>query len=133
MVRWHHRLNGHEFEQTPGDGEGQSMGVLQSLGCCSPWGCKVSEMTQQLNSNNLDIIFIHPAIFHVLYHRVQQDAFIAAIHPRRSDRFHLAAIQGWQSVTLIPSHRGATLSSLPQVSHPHPLLVDIHRERCRNK
>ena len=33
MVGWHHRLNGHEFEQTPGDGEGQG-----SLVCCSPWG-----------------------------------------------------------------------------------------------
>ena len=33
MVGWHHRLNGHEFEQTPGDSEGQG-----SLACCSPWG-----------------------------------------------------------------------------------------------
>ena len=33
MVGWHHRLNGHEFEQTPRDGEGQG-----SLVCCSPWG-----------------------------------------------------------------------------------------------
>ena len=36
MVRWHHRLNRHEFEQTPGDGEGQ-----ESLVCCSPWGLRV--------------------------------------------------------------------------------------------
>ena len=36
MVRWHHRLNGHEFEQTPGDSEGQG-----SLVCCSTWGCRV--------------------------------------------------------------------------------------------
>ena len=35
MVGWHHRLNAHEFEQTPGDGEGQ-----RSLACCSPWGPK---------------------------------------------------------------------------------------------
>ena len=35
MVGCHHRLNGHEFEQTPGDGEGQG-GML----CCSPWGHK---------------------------------------------------------------------------------------------
>ena len=35
MVGWHHQLNGHEFEQIPGDGEGQG-----SLVCCSPWGCK---------------------------------------------------------------------------------------------
>ena len=35
MVEWHHWLNGHEFEQTPGDSEGQG-----SLACCSPWGIK---------------------------------------------------------------------------------------------
>ena len=35
MVGWHHRLNGREFEQTPGDGEGQ-----ENLSCCSPWGSK---------------------------------------------------------------------------------------------
>ena len=35
MAGWHHRLNGNEFEQTPGDGEGQG-----SLACCSPCGCK---------------------------------------------------------------------------------------------
>ena len=33
MVEWHHQLNGHEFEQTPGDSEGRG-----SLVCCSPWG-----------------------------------------------------------------------------------------------
>ena len=36
LVEWHHRFNGHEFEQTPGDGEGQG-----SLVCCSPWGFRV--------------------------------------------------------------------------------------------
>ena len=40
---WHHWLNGHEFEQTPGDGEGQG-----SLVCCSPWGCKESDTTERL-------------------------------------------------------------------------------------
>ena len=40
MVGWHHWLNGHEFEQTPGDGEGQG-----SLACYRPWGCKKSDMT----------------------------------------------------------------------------------------
>ena len=44
MVGWHHQPNGHEFEQTPGDGEGQG-----SLGCCSAWGGKESEMTEWLN------------------------------------------------------------------------------------
>ena len=40
MVRQHHWLIGHEFEQTPGDGEGQG-----SLACCSPWGCKELDTT----------------------------------------------------------------------------------------
>ena len=37
MVGWHHRLDGHEFEQAPGDGAGQG-----NLACCSPWGRKGS-------------------------------------------------------------------------------------------
>ena len=41
MVGWHHRPDGHVFEQTPGDSEGQG-----SLMCCSPWGCKESDMTE---------------------------------------------------------------------------------------
>ena len=44
MVRWHHCLNEHEFEQTLRDGEGQG-----SLVCCSPWGHKESDMTGRLN------------------------------------------------------------------------------------
>ena len=39
MVGWHHRLNGHEFEQTLVDGEGQG-----GLVCCSRWSCKESHM-----------------------------------------------------------------------------------------
>ena len=42
MVGWHHKLNGHEFEQTPEDGEGQG-----SLACCSPPGRKESDTTEQ--------------------------------------------------------------------------------------
>ena len=40
MAGWHHRLNGHEFEQAPGGGEGQ-----ESLECCSQWGHKQSDTT----------------------------------------------------------------------------------------
>ena len=49
MVGWHHWLNGHEFEWAPGvsDGEG-------SLACCSPWGRKESDMTERLNSTELN-------------------------------------------------------------------------------
>ena len=48
MVGWHHRLNGHEFEQTLWVGDGQG-----SLACCSPWGCKELDMTEQLNWLNI--------------------------------------------------------------------------------
>ena len=47
MVGWHHRLNGYEFEQAAGDGEGQG-----SLVCCSQRGHKDSDMTERLNDNN---------------------------------------------------------------------------------
>ena len=49
MAGWHHQLNGHEFEQALGDGEGQ-FPVKDSLVCCSPWGRKESDMTEQLNN-----------------------------------------------------------------------------------
>ena len=47
MVGWHQQLNGNEFEQTLGNGEGQG-----SLVCCSPWGCKESDMTERLSHNS---------------------------------------------------------------------------------
>ena len=47
MVGWHHWLNGHEFEQAPGDGEGQG-----SLACSSPWATKESDTTERLKNNN---------------------------------------------------------------------------------
>ena len=52
MVGWHHRLAGHEFEQVPGDDKGQG-----SLACCSPWGCKESDMTERLNNNRFVLVF----------------------------------------------------------------------------
>ena len=53
MVRWNHRLNGHEFEQTLGDCEGQG-----SLVCCSSWGHKELDTTERLNNNLLIIVVI---------------------------------------------------------------------------
>ena len=44
MVGWHHRLDRHESEQAPRVGDRQ-----RSLECCSPWGCKELDMTEQLN------------------------------------------------------------------------------------
>ena len=48
MIEWHHQLGGHVFGQALGDDEGQ-----ESLLCCSPWGHKELDMTEQLNNNNL--------------------------------------------------------------------------------
>ena len=48
MIGWHQRLNGHEFEQVLGDGEGQ-----RSLEYLSPWALKELDMTEQLNNNNI--------------------------------------------------------------------------------
>ena len=44
MVGWHHPLDGHEFEQALGNGEGKG-----SQECCSPWGCRELDTTEQLN------------------------------------------------------------------------------------
>ena len=47
IVRWHHQINGNEFEQIPGDSEGRG-----GLAYCLPWGLKESDTTQQLNNND---------------------------------------------------------------------------------
>ena len=59
-----HWLNGHEFEQTLGDGEEQG-----SLACCSPWGCKESDTTEWLNNNN------------ITSHLSQWGHFLPGVHP----------------------------------------------------
>ena len=48
MIGWHHQFNGHEFEQTLGDSEGQA-----SLVCCSPWDFEESDITGRLNNNKV--------------------------------------------------------------------------------
>ena len=57
MIGWHHQLNGHEFEKTLEDGEEHG-----SLVCCSPWGRKESDMTEQLNNKNKLNQSISPSI-----------------------------------------------------------------------
>ena len=46
MIGWHHQLSGHEFEQGADEGQG-------SLECRSPWRCKESDTTDQLNNNKI--------------------------------------------------------------------------------
>ena len=75
MVGWHHRLNGHEFEQTLGDGDGQ-----RSLACCSLWSCKESDTTEQLNNKHDPSI---PLLLYLEKAIIQKDTwtlmFIAAL------------------------------------------------------
>ena len=56
MFGWHHRLNGHEFGWTLGLAGGQGC-----LVCCSSWGCKELDMTEQLNWTELNVICNSPA------------------------------------------------------------------------
>ena len=51
MVGWYYRLNGHEFEQTLGNSEGQ-----EGLECCSPGGCEELDMTQRLDNKEFQTI-----------------------------------------------------------------------------
>ena len=51
MFGWHHWLNGHKFEQALGISDEQG-----SLACCSPWGCKESDTTEQLNWTELSVL-----------------------------------------------------------------------------
>ena len=50
MVGWHYQIDGHEFEQAPGVGDGQG-----SLACCSPWGHKELDTAQQPNGTELSL------------------------------------------------------------------------------
>ena len=53
MIGWHHRLNGYGFGYTLGVGNGQG-----GLVCCSPWGCKELDMTEQLNGTELKMVML---------------------------------------------------------------------------
>ena len=70
MVGWHHRLNGHKFEQALGVGEGQV-----SLACCGPCGCKESDMTEWLNWTVAGLApLFHAQSFHLWCHfRIWED------------------------------------------------------------
>ena len=58
MAGWHHLPNGHEFEQTAGDSEGQ-----RSLVCFSPWGQKESDTAECLNSNKIIRLMVNHSIY----------------------------------------------------------------------
>ena len=73
MVGWHHQYNGHEFEQAPGVADEQG-----SLACCSPWGCKESETTEQ--GNWLTDLCIGRWILH---HWASREALLMCCNPPR--------------------------------------------------
>ena len=58
MIGWHHWLNGHEFEQALGDGEGQG-----SLVCCSSWGCKEPWLNDWPTTTNIKFVFFNVKVF----------------------------------------------------------------------
>ena len=62
-----------EFEQTPGDSEGQG-----SLACCSPWGCKESDMMEQLNNNNWfqNLFKVRTVTTHLRIHPICKNYFV---------------------------------------------------------
>ena len=80
MIVWHHWLNGHEFEQSQGDSEGQG-----SLVCCSPWGHKESDATELLKNHNK-----------VLLSRWESFAFQVPIAQLRKIKLHTLKWQGRQ-------------------------------------
>ena len=61
MAGWHHRFNGHESEQAPGDTEGQG-----TLLCCSPWGGKKLNTTWQLNNSLKNSVYQMPTLYQSL-------------------------------------------------------------------
>ena len=61
MAGWHHRLNGHEFERTPGVGDREG-----GLVCCHSWGCKESDTTERLNFTEVSLYFYFYSIFTVI-------------------------------------------------------------------
>ena len=54
MIGWHHQLNGHEFEQALGVGDGQG-----SLACCNPWSRKESDTTERLKDREACCAAVH--------------------------------------------------------------------------
>ena len=137
MVGWHHRLNGHEFEQAPRVGKGQG-----SLVCCSPCGCKTSDMTEQLNNNFL------PSEAFLLHHNILQRPgplpFYLASYVIKAYKSATGiglpwCSSGWESSCQCRRH-GARRShmpqgnwaSVPQLLNPCPLEPVLHHERSHH-
>ena len=76
MVGWHHRLDGREFKQAPGGGNGQG-----SLVCCSPWGRKELDSTEQLNWTELNVLANTTDFYSlVFYSAIVLDSYSKGFH-----------------------------------------------------
>ena len=120
MVRQYHQPSGHEFEQTPGDSGGQG-----SLVCCSPWGHKESDLTQQLTNNKcqkspprLTLFFwalksLQMVIFPVVMYGCESWTIKQAEH-QRIDAFELWC---WRRLLRVPwTARRSNQSILKEIS-----------------
>ena len=70
MDGWHHQLSGREFEQAPGDGDGQG-----SLACCNPWGCKELDTTDWLNNNSKILIKFRNVFWWAVGNRLERSNY----------------------------------------------------------
>ena len=101
MAGWHHRLDGHEFEQTAGDGDGQG-----GLACYCPWGHKESDRTERLNRTDLSVR--HTSTFTESFWMTSIKCLLPAarypVHPSREctwDRIREFA-EDWVDFILLP-------------------------------
>ena len=90
IAGWHHRLNGHEFEQALGVGDRKG-----SLACHNPWGHKESDMTERLNWTELNWTLAHQALLSMGFPSKITEAschfFLQGIFPTQGSNLHLAS------------------------------------------
>ena len=108
MAGWHHRCNGHELGQTPGDGEGQG-----GLTCCSPRGHEALDMTQWLNNNqdaelwstyqSFDSTSVVVALDFVIFHSCSEDQALHFVDQCFSVLivFQLCSMEPWSPLSCL--------------------------------
>ena len=84
IVGWHHQLNGHDFEQTPGYGEQQGSFVF-----CRPWSSKELARTEQLNNNNKELLWNFDKILASLSGKRDKKGIFLGLFQRLSEVIHL--------------------------------------------
>ena len=117
MAGWHHQLNGHEFEQTPGDGEGQG-----SLACCSPWGHKELDTTERLN-NSKDVGPDH--IPDEAPSQINAYSFLIKCSNPRTSYIHASAVKLQNRIKNIPERDKASFSHLPSLNDYCSFLLSL--------